>query len=572
MTLIELLKTNYDNKNIKNIIIECDKLKSKELDTPLGGIAPPLIISVYFSCPEAVKLLLKKGSNINQLGVEGSTPIYWAFVAKNIEIIELLMDQKKKIDFTIEDKKGKTPLFPLCSYLNSVKCLEDAIKSIGGKKFKKYCNKESRTGDTLLSSCIECITNYKDKKRNIDLVEAQREIFTKMDILIEHGADINKKLTISGKNFSLLDFVNNNKLIKEFPDIAENLVIYLLDKGLNGRNCGDDTSLLYTFSQYGNFGAVKLLVDNGYDINKKVLQNCTPLISALSSDHFEIARYLIERGADINAIMDNGTTPIYYSIKSNNNDFTKELLPLVDIRSVYKEPINSGNINLPANYNILHLCCEMKNYDLITVLIDMGMDISEKGRCSISPLKILERKRIPPQILDFITRPHANYKDYAKNKRDHKLHEEEDCAICMEQIINEITVLGCKHVFHSSCILELLSRGENNKCPFCRAPLELSYKVKLPEKIGSRELSSPSKSEIKRTKSLPPPRRSMSIPSFLPETSISEEKEDLFSIQRTQSKKRTRSLNRPRNNKSRSHKKSKSIRRTRRSSVGNRSN
>ena len=48
------------------------------------------------------------------------------------------MYQKKKIDFTIEDKKGKTPLFPLCSYLNSVKCLEDAIKSIG-KKFKKYC-------------------------------------------------------------------------------------------------------------------------------------------------------------------------------------------------------------------------------------------------------------------------------------------------------------------------------------------------------------------------------------------------------------------------------------------------
>ena len=66
---------------------------------------------------------------------------------------------KKKPDFTIKNNTGKTPLFTLCSNLNSVKYLKDAIKQIGESGFRRECRDSCDTTETLLSSCVECITN-----------------------------------------------------------------------------------------------------------------------------------------------------------------------------------------------------------------------------------------------------------------------------------------------------------------------------------------------------------------------------------------------------------------------------
>ena len=120
-----------------------------------------------------------------------------------------------------------------------------AIKQIGEKEFRRHCKESCDTTETLLSSCIECITNYREEKRVWTSV-SQQEIFDKMDILIEYGSDINHKIVLSGKEYSLLDFIDNNQLFRHFPTIAENLVIYFIEKGLNGRNWGKDSAILYT--------------------------------------------------------------------------------------------------------------------------------------------------------------------------------------------------------------------------------------------------------------------------------------------------------------------------------------
>ena len=54
----------------------------------MGGIAPPLILSIYFSCKEAVKELLKRGSNVNQLSNDGSLAEFYKDTEylKNLEI------------------------------------------------------------------------------------------------------------------------------------------------------------------------------------------------------------------------------------------------------------------------------------------------------------------------------------------------------------------------------------------------------------------------------------------------------------------------------------------------------
>lgn len=49
--------------------------------------------------------------------------------------------------------------------------------------------------------------------------------------------------------------------------------------------------------------------------------------------------------------------------------------------------------------------------------------------------------------------------------------ENNECSICLEKIENkDKTVLSCKHVFHSECIIK--SIDYNNKCPYCRSFIE----------------------------------------------------------------------------------------------------
>ena len=105
MSLTQLLQTNSENKNIKKILKECKKINKKELENPIDGIAPPLTLAAYFACSEAVKLLLDRGSNINQTGNEGSPPIFWAFMGDDLKTIDLLMEPKKKKQFRKQENK-----------------------------------------------------------------------------------------------------------------------------------------------------------------------------------------------------------------------------------------------------------------------------------------------------------------------------------------------------------------------------------------------------------------------------------------------------------------------------------
>ncbi len=58
MSLTQLLQTNHQNKNIKEILKICKNLNKKELEISIDGIAPPLTLAAYFACPEAIKVLL----------------------------------------------------------------------------------------------------------------------------------------------------------------------------------------------------------------------------------------------------------------------------------------------------------------------------------------------------------------------------------------------------------------------------------------------------------------------------------------------------------------------------------
>ena len=71
-----------------------------------------------------------------------------------------------------------------------------------------------------------------------------------------------------------------------------------------------ETPLCYA-TYRGNVEAVKMLVENGADINQTISNNYTALYASIESSSlhkFEIANYLIDNGADIHVCVEGYTT------------------------------------------------------------------------------------------------------------------------------------------------------------------------------------------------------------------------------------------------------------------------
>ena len=69
---------------------------------------------------------------------------------------------------------------------------------------------------------------------------------------------------------------------------------------------------------------MKLLLDNGADVNAKDTKNSTPLHRAiLNASSAEVIKELLDAGADVNAFDDNQDTPLLCALRVRNNSVVK---------------------------------------------------------------------------------------------------------------------------------------------------------------------------------------------------------------------------------------------------------
>jgi len=71
---------------------------------------------------------------------------------------------------------------------------------------------------------------------------------------------------------------------------------------------------------------VKLLIENGADINKSDNYGQTPLFIACQNGYLEIVKLLIENGADINKSNNNGKTPLFIAREYQRFEITAVLI------------------------------------------------------------------------------------------------------------------------------------------------------------------------------------------------------------------------------------------------------
>lgn len=141
---------------------------------------------------------------------------------------------------------------------------------------------------------------------------------------------------------------------------------------------------LFEAIYYGDLEKVKLLVENGADIEAKTIESktkCgyTALLEAAHLNHLDIVKYLVKKGANINANSIYGNTALHVAINKNNLEIVKFLV--------------ENGIDIETKNCFMETALEMAINDKKTVVVEFLEDVK------LGQKKFKEEKNMSEQEL-----------------------------------------------------------------------------------------------------------------------------------------------------------------------------
>ena len=243
-------------------------------------------------------------TDVNAKDSNGKTPLMTAVIEQNLDLVHLLLEQGS--DVNAKDMNGITALSSSARgvHLEIVQLL-------------LFKGADVNLTDNYLDTAL---MQFARRSKNKEIVK----------LLLENGAKYDKDYKNKGNLTYLMAFCEGG-----FKD----LVIDLINKGanINERNVWGTNALIQAISHgYDKeeiFNIVKLLIDNGADINaiknKGVAADnqtgWTPLMFACNHGYLDIVKLLLEKGADLNIINNDGDSAKDIAITRKRVEIVKYL-------------------------------------------------------------------------------------------------------------------------------------------------------------------------------------------------------------------------------------------------------
>ncbi|KAJ3459828.1 hypothetical protein MRS44_015901 [Fusarium solani] len=291
-----------------------------------------------------VRLLIKEGVDVETRNKDGDTALSLASCAGNEAIVKILVEAGASIE--PKGDLGGTPLFQAAS--NGHEGIVALLASMGADLETK-----NNDGDTALSISSragnEAIVKILVKEgANIEakscsgetpLLEAAAKGYEGIvKLLASKGAKTDERnrrsetalliaataghtamarcLLDKGADIEARNHRNHTPLLEAAYRGHKDTVRLFIDSGANLKVSGCTGTALGQAIIAGHESVVKLLLENGFDVEDRSCRCYTPLIGATRKGHEGIVRLLLDKGADIKARNDFGNTP--YSVAVNN--------------------------------------------------------------------------------------------------------------------------------------------------------------------------------------------------------------------------------------------------------------
>lgn len=224
---------------------------------------------------------------------------------------------------------------------------------------------------------------------------------------------------------------------KQFPIIKENI--------RNGNRP------LCVACEEGHLDVVKLLIENGANVNMHDRMHNKPLYYACKNGHLDVAKWLILKGSEVDVgSIDYNITPLYIACNEGHFDVVKLLVK------------RRANIHVKDRWGKtpLYYACEKGYFDIAKFLIKNGANVNQKDDIGDTPLYYA------------YTNGHFKIVKLLIEKGVDVNEFDENCPICLESLFEgKIYLTSCKHIFHHECLRNSIKVSNKYKCPLCRGDL-----------------------------------------------------------------------------------------------------
>lgn len=288
------------------------------------------------------KILITIGADVNQKNNLGNPLLHHAVSSGNPELVELLISKGADVN-----AKGQFDRVAL-HYANK-KGMAKILLAHGAT-----VDAPTNYGETPLHWAAEGV-NGLDKQ--VDLVEF-------VDVLIAHGADVNRK---TGEGRSYATPLNYAVASNNIP-VAKLLIAHGADVEGGGSS---------PLSGAATVEMAQLLIDSGAGVNTRSTAGWYPLHSAAHRGNIQVTNYLLARGANPNAVSGNGFTALYMAAESDYGAAVAEAL------------LNYGadpNVRNASGQTALHQAASQGATKVIEILLAHKADINAADNSGYVPL------------------------------------------------------------------------------------------------------------------------------------------------------------------------------------------
>ena len=147
---------------------------------------------------------------------------------------------------------------------------------------------------------------------------------------------------------------------------------------------------LLTAAEKGNLRRVRLLVEQGADVNEGNINGFTPVHLASGHGHLDVVRYLVEQGASLDKINNDGWTPLFAAAFRGYIEVVRFLLE----QGADREKVDN------TGWTPLHWAAANSHLDVAMLLMSYGADLNARTNGGRLPIDLARTEEIKQAIRD----------------------------------------------------------------------------------------------------------------------------------------------------------------------------